>query len=429
MVFLKKKVYIRFSTCYIINNKMDFNFFEMKLKNFFPIIFAALLVAFYSCETKGRKTEIDPSNNTAQSENSGDIQPTSHKEDIKTLEINSEAPDFALPAIDGKTYSLKDFKDAEVLVIVFICNHCPTAQAYEDRIISIVNDYKSKNVRIVAISPNSIKALLLEEMGYTDMGDSFEEMKLRAKNKDYNFVYLYDGDTQQTSIKYGPVATPHAFVFDKNRKLKYAGRIDGTEKPGSGKGEDLRNAIDAVLLGKEIAQPETKTFGCSVKWGWKMEWTEKVNKDWDAKEVELEDLNETGVYNLMNNQSDKLILVNIWATWCGPCVIEFPEFVNIHRMYMGRDFEFISLSADRIDQKEKALKFLQGKHAAMKNYIFSDPDPYKLIAAVDPEWDGALPYTALIEPGGKIIYKKMGAIDPAELKKTIVENPMIGRYY
>ena len=98
-------------------------------------------------------------------------------------------------------------------------------------------------------------------------------------------------------------------------------------------------------------------------------------------------------------------------------------------MYMGRDFEFISLSADKIEQKEKALKFLQNKHSAVKNYIFSGNDIYKLISAVDPNWDGALPYTVLIEPDGEVVYKQMGSIDPQELKKVIVEHPMIGRYY
>ncbi|MDZ7605679.1 MAG: thioredoxin family protein [Cyclobacteriaceae bacterium] len=206
----------------------------------------------------------------------GELLSVPPKEEIKTLKILANAPDFSLPGIDGKTYSLKDFKDAEALVIIFICNHCPTAQAYEDRIISIVNDYRDQKVRVVAISPNAVKSVLLEEMGYSDMGDSFDEMKQRAKDKSYNFVYLYDGDTQQTSIKYGPVATPHAYVFDKNRKLKYTGRLDATEKPGTANAEDLRNAIDAVLLGSEIIYPETKTFGCSVKWGWKMEWTDKI---------------------------------------------------------------------------------------------------------------------------------------------------------
>ncbi|MCK5371520.1 MAG: redoxin domain-containing protein, partial [Cyclobacteriaceae bacterium] len=323
----------------------------------------------------------------------------------------------------------KDFDSAKVLVIIFTCNHCPTAQAYEDRIIQLVDDYKNEGVRVVAISPNSVKTLLLEELGYSDLGDSYNEMKIRATDKRYNFTYLYDGDTQETSIKYGPVATPHAYVFDQERKLKYSGRLDDSEKPGTANANDLRSSIDAVLLGVEILEPVTKTFGCSVKWGWKKDWTEKVNDDWTKKQVSLNEINENGVKALMKNKSDKLRLINIWATWCGPCVIEYPEFVNIQRMYMGRDFEFISLSADRLEHKDKALKFLKDKNSALRNYIFSGTDIYKLISAVDPEWDGALPYTVLLEPEGKIVYRVMGTIDPLKLKKTIVDHPMIGRYY
>jgi len=120
-------------------------------------------------------------------------------------------------------------------------------------------------------------------------------------------------------------------------------------------------------------------------------------------------------------------LVNVWATWCGPCVVEMPEFVNINRMYRNRDFEFITLSADKPDKKDKALSILKQKQASSKNYLFNSEDKYKLIEAIDPEWQGALPYTMLIEPGGKIIYRKQGAIVPLEMKKMIVEK--IGRVY
>jgi len=351
------------------------------------------------------------------------------EQEVTILPIGASAPDFNLPGVDGNYYSLESFKEAKILVIVFTCNHCPTAQAYEERIIKIVDDYKDKSVRIVAISPNSVNALLLEELGYSDMGDSYAEMQVRAKDKGYNFIYLYDGDTQETSIKYGPVATPHAFVFDKERKLKYAGRLDNSEKPGTANAEDLRSAIDVVLSGEVIKEPVTKTFGCSVKWGWKMSWTNKVNEDWANLPVSLDEIDESGVVQLMKNESDKLRLINIWATWCGPCIIEYPEFIKIHRMYKDRDFEFISLSADKLESKEKALKFLNNKNSAVKNYIFSGEEIYQLIEAVDPDWDGALPYTVLLEPGGNIYFKEMGTIEPLELKRTIVDHPMIGRYY
>ena len=349
--------------------------------------------------------------------------------EVNTLEIGSTAPAFRLPGVDGKFYTLSDFSDAPVLVVIFTCNHCPTAQAYEERIKTFVADYRPKGVSTVAISPNSPLGLLYGELGYTDLGDTYEEMKIRAKDHQFNFPFLYDGDDEQVSIAYGPVATPHVFVFDSDRKLRYTGRVDGSEKPGTGHAEDLRAAVDAILAGQEIANPTTKSFGCSTKWAWKTSWREKVNREWDESPVSLESVDAQGVRQLLANDSDKLRLVNIWATWCGPCIIEYPELVVIHRMYKDRDFEFVSLSADTPEKREDALKFLNRNHSAVRNLIFSEDDRYALIDAVDPEWDGALPYTLLVEPGGRVAYRKKGAIDPLELKRAIVDHPMIGRYY
>ncbi len=351
------------------------------------------------------------------------------EQEIKTLEIGQRAPDFRLPGIDDKFHTLSEYT-ADVLVILFSCNHCPTAQAYEDRVIQFVDDYKDKNVQLVEISPNSPPGLLLEELGYTDLSDSFNEMKIRAKDKGYNFPYLYDGDTQEVSLKYGPVATPHAFVFDKGRLLRYVGRLDGKEKPGSANAEDLRAAVDALLKGKLPAVQVTKTFGCSTKWAWKSQHREEVNVEWAKNPVELTKIDETGIKKLLKNEdSKKLRLLNIWATWCGPCKVEYPEFINVHRMYKDRDFEFVSISADSPSKTDKALEFLKSRNSGVKNYIFDKEDKYALIEAIDPEWNGALPYTLLIEPNGNIVWKKQGEVDFYELKKAIVENKMIGRYY
>jgi thiol-disulfide isomerase/thioredoxin len=349
---------------------------------------------------------------------------------VKTLEIGSPAPDFNLPGVDGKFYSLADFKEAKALVIVFTCNHCPTAQAYEDRVKAVAAEYRSRGVALVAISPNSPLGLLYEELGYTDLNDDYEAMQQRAKNKQFDFPYLYDGDTQETSLQYGPVATPHAFVFDAQRKLVYQGRLDAIEKPGTGNAEDLRAALDAVLSGTPVANPVTKTFGCSTKWGWKLEYKDKAEQECRQRPVTLEKLDTAGVKKLVRNEdSGKLRLINVWATWCGPCVMEFPDFIVLQRMYGARDFEFVSLSADKPDKAPKALMFLQEKFAFNKNYIFNSEDKYALIEAVDPQWEGALPYTVLVEPGGKVVWKSMGTVNFAELKRAIVDHQLIGRYF
>ena len=351
-------------------------------------------------------------------------------EEHPTLAIGAAAPDFTLPATDGKSYSLASFRSASILVVVFTCNHCPTAQAYEDRLIQLTKDYRSKGVAVVAIMPNDPSSIRLDELGYTDMGDSFEEMKLRAKRKGYNFPYLYDGKTEAVSRKYGPIATPHVFIFDKSRKLRYSGRIDDVEKPSKTPNTlDTRNAIDALLSNKEVPTKTTKVFGCSVKWAEKSDWIAKAKQEWAKEPVKLDTITVEGIKGLIRNNSDKLRLINVWATWCGPCVAEFPEFVDMNRMYRRRDFEFISISADEPAKRTKALQFLQKSQASGTNYIFNIDDKYKLIEAIDPKWQGALPYTLLVEPGGKIVYAKQGPIDAAAMKRAIVDNPTIGRYY
>ena len=356
--------------------------------------------------------------------------PGTASDEHKTLPIGAPAPDFSLPGVDGNTYSLASFKKARILVLVFTCNHCPTAQAYEDRIIRLTRDYGAKGVAVVAIMPNDPTSINLDELGYTDMGDTFEEMKIRAAEKKYNFPYLYDGETEEASQKYGPIATPHVFIFDVERKLRYSGRVDDVEKPTKTPHSlDARNAIDALLNNKEVPVAKTKVFGCSIKWAEKSGWINKAKEQWAKEPVSLDTISADGIKKLVKNGSDKLRLINVWATWCGPCVAEFQEFVSINRMYRRRDFEFISISADEPAKKEKALQFLQKQEASNTNYIFSTDDKYKLIEAIDPNWQGALPYTLLVEPGGRIVYAKEGPIDPAALKKAIVDNRLIGRYY
>ncbi len=345
----------------------------------------------------------------------------------RTLEIGQPAPDFDLPGVDGQNHKLSDYSNASILAVVFTCNHCPTAQAYEKRIQALADDYRGKGVAVVAISPNDPLAVRLDELGYTDLSDSLEEMKIRAKDHQFTFPYLYDGETQKVSRAYGPVATPHVFIFDKARRLRYAGRIDDNEKPAKVSENDTRNALDALIAGRAVPVEKTKTFGCSVKWSDKRGSVKSGFEKWAKEPVALEPIEVPGVRDLVRNNSNKVRLINVWATWCGPCVTEFPELITINRMYRGRDFELITISADAPENREAAFAFLKKQQASSKNYIFSLDDKYELMAALDRLSPGALPYTILVDPGGRIIYRVMGELSPLDLKRAIVER--IGRYY
>ena len=347
--------------------------------------------------------------------------------DVKTLEIGATAPDFKLIGIDDKYYTLDSFSDADILVIIFTANHCPTAQAYEGRIIKLVNDYKDKGVAVIGISSNHPAALRLDEYGYTDLGDSFEDMKLRAKERKFNFPYLYDGDKQEAAKAYGAIATPHVFIFDKARKLRYVGRIDDGENIKKVTTHDTRNAINALLAEQKVPIEKTKVFGCSIKWKSKVASAKKTKEKMNAEKVELAMIDLAGIENLLKNKSEKLRLINFWATWCAPCITEFPELIEINRNFRKRKFEMITISLDGPDKNDDVLKFLKKKYASTKNYHFNSDDKYGLIEAVDKEWPGSLPYTIIVKPGGEILYKKLGIIDELEVKKIIVG--YLGRYW
>jgi len=174
------------------------------------------------------------------------------------LKINDRMPEFKnLPGVDGKKYSSSDFKDANILIIVFSCNHCPYVKAYEDRMIQLQVDYSSKGVQLVAINSNDAK-------NYPE--DNFDEMTKRAQQKGFNFKYLRD-ENQLAAETFGATHTPQFFVFDHERNLRYSGKMDDNwDNSKAVKENYLRYALDALLTSKEVKVPETFSIGCTIKW-------------------------------------------------------------------------------------------------------------------------------------------------------------------
>ena len=340
-------------------------------------------------------------------------------DDFPTLPLGATAPGFNLPGIDGRNWTLLDFANAKILVVAFTCNHCPTAQYYEERIKQIVTDYKSKGVALVAIMPNDPKSVRLDELGWTDLSDTYAEMKLRAKERHYNFPYLYDGETEETSRAYGPVATPHVFVFDADRKLRYAGAIDNSERIQHVTKNYLRDALDALLVEKEPPATQTKVVGCSIKWAGKEDQVKAYMEKLAVEPVSLSKADTTVLQVLKKNDSGKFQLVNFWATWCAPCVAEFDEFVTVNRMYRHRDFELVMVSINQPDQENQVLQFLKKEQASNRNLIFDSDDREPLINAFDPQWQGDVPYTVLLDPDGKVIYRETGSVDILAVKRAI----------
>lgn len=338
------------------------------------------------------------------------------------LAVGSPAPNFELPGADGKTHKLSDYAASPVLVVAFLCNHCPISQMYEQRVQELAADYKDKGVAVVAIEPNDPKAIRIDELDSSDISDTLEEMKIRVAYKSLKYPYLYDGDTQSVTRAYGPQATPHVFVFDQDRKLRYEGRFDNNFRIEAVKTHEARDAVDALLAHKDVAVTHMGVFGCSTKWQEKQTASLDTMRKIESQPVKLEMATADDLKKLRANATGKYTVVNFWATWCGSCIHEMPDLQDTFRMYNVREFDLVTVSANQPDEKESVMKMLEKFHATSRNLLFASDDTAAMQKAFDPEWESAVPYTVLIAPDGKILYKSLGSVDILQLRRTVLAN-------
>jgi peroxiredoxin len=330
------------------------------------------------------------------------------------LPLGSAAPDFALPGVDGQIHRLADYAASPVLAIVFMCNHCPISQMYEQRIQRMYDDYRDKGVAVVAIQPNAPEALRVDELDSSDMSDTLAEMKIRAAYKHLTYPYLYDGETQAVARAYGPQATPHIFIFDRDRRLRYEGRVDSSYRVELVKTQDARNAVDALLAGKPVEVTHTGVFGCSTKW--KEKETERIAalRKLEEKPVTLDLATAGDLKKLRANAAKKLTLVSVWDTHCATCLAQFADIETTYRMYSVRGLELVTVAADSSDARATVQQILEKQHATSRNLLAASG------GAFDPEWKAGVQYTALIAPDGEMVYRKLGAVDMLELRRTIL---------
>ena len=357
---------------------------------------------------------------------------------FRELKIGDPAPDFKLIGIDDRFMTLGDFKESKYLAVVFTSNHCPVSHAAEPRLITLYQEYRNQGFGVVAINPNHPDGLRPDELGYSKYGDSFPEMKLYAKEMGFPFPFLYDGETQAVAMAYGCLATPHVFLFDQERKLRYKGWIDDCRFPGNElvKSPDLRNAVAALVAGKPVPVPVTGPIGCSTKWRMKKEAVAKDDQKWASLPVALEPIDAAGVAKLRANSSAKYRLINVWSTTCAPCVEEFPNLVKVARRMGMRPFEMVTISTDLPADKAAAEAFLKRQGAGLpghlkaglaaegrttNSYIYTEASMGPLIKALDPEWAGPEPHTILVAPGGKIVFRRTGKLSEAELLEQVIQ--------
>ncbi len=345
------------------------------------------------------------------------------------LPIGSPAPDFSLKGVDDKMHTLAEYSGAKVLAIVFESDHCPVSENYESRIRAINDDYKNKGVTLIAINPNNPGAVRLNELGYTDLTDSFDDMKLRVANRHMTWPFLYDGETQALATKFGASATPHIFIFDQDRKLRYEGRIDDNQTQSLVKSRDARNAIDALLAGQEVPVTHTPAFGCSTKWLSKAGDVEAEMEKIKAEPVKLDAASPDDLKKLVANATTKITVVHFWATNDKDNAAIFHDLQTTYRMYRLRDFNLVTVATNRPEQKDQVMSFLQNQYASSTNYQVDTKDLKAVQIAVGAKWKPGESFTMVIAPDGKVLYQKAGSFDIHEMRRAVLANMPDGRAY
>jgi thiol-disulfide isomerase/thioredoxin len=339
-----------------------------------------------------------------------------------SLPIGSAAPDFSLPGIDGRTHMLAEFAASPVLAVVFTCNSCPAAQRAEATLDALVASYRDRGLALVAINPNAANAARFEDLAHTDVGDSLGDMKTRAAFAHLDYPYLSDGESQAVTKQYRVIATPQIFVFDRARHLQYQGRIGEDQADGRTASNDADAAIDALLAGRAVSNAVTQVSGCPPVWREDGPKADAERQAIAAEPVTVRAADAAMLSALRKNDTGKLLLVNFWATWCGPCVTEFPELEATYRMYHARGLEFVAVSSNDPEERPGVIEFLQKQHASHRNLQFGTPDVYGLQAAFDPAMPSSVPFTLLLAPNGDVLYQELGVSDIPKLRRAILAN-------
>ena len=282
----------------------------------------------------------------------------------------------------------------------------------------MARSFASKGVAVVAIQSTNPNSLTDKDLAWSDVGEGLEDMKERASFRKFHFPYLYDGDTGSTASAFGATVAPSVFIFDKDRKLRYSGQFDTDPSDGPATVHSARNAVEEMLANKPVTVASTTAAGCQLRLG--PETIAKNPPDFAPVNVTL--ASKEIISALRHNPTGKLLLVNFYATWCGPCVTEFPDLMATNRLYRNRPFAFTTVSANVPDEKPEVLAFLKKMNATTCNLLYGSDDTYAMQDAFDPDAGSAVPVTVLLGPQGNVLYHEQGEIDLMQIRRAILAN-------
>jgi peroxiredoxin len=323
---------------------------------------------------------------------------------MTALAVGQPAPNFALADLNGKKHALNDYR-GKVVAIAFIATQCPISNDYNARMRAIAEEYGKKNIIFLGINSN--------------FNESVAEIKSHAAKNNLSFPILKD-HANKIADAYGAQRTPELFVIDADGVLRYHGRIDNSRDVRRVNRQDLREALNEMIAGKSVSVSEGKAFGCPIKRAQNARAIKAAETRAQNFEPKIGTIKPLDFKKFKDAAKGQVLIINFWATWCGPCIAEFPEFVAIDAKYRAKGVKLVGISADEFaDIKPKVIPFIKEQKAMFDILVQDVEDPQEMIDIVDKNWLGTLPATFVYDKQGNSIYTRYGIIDRDQLVEAI----------
>jgi len=329
-------------------------------------------------------------------------------------------PEFSLQGTDGRFYSNKDFEENDLLAVIFLSNHCKISQLFQNQLIKIAELMREKKVAIVAVSPNYDKAVLPDEQAYSDLGDSFMEMKKRALRKNYTFPYLFDGEKQTLTRKMGVKITPSVFLYNKNREMVYAGRIGNHDLSESLEASDLYKSIISYLDGGGNKFKRTKVFGTAIKFSDDLLLAEQVRKRYSDETVRITAADERKLKFYLNHKTGKPKLFYVWKETDTDLRDNLITISTLYKIFRKRGLKLITVCISERQNTDSAIEALEQAQLSSTNFIVSGNQVSPLTTIIPSDISSITPFYRLIGGDGKMLQGEKGKIEKDDLRLQIL---------
>ncbi len=330
----------------------------------------------------------------------------------------SVLPEFLLLGVSDKYYEKNDFSKSGNLGIVFLSNHCRISQKFQDYLVDLKKIMDSTDNDFFVVSPNNESAIDPDDQAYSDLGDSFLEMKTRAKHKNYNFPYLYDGERQELTNALNVKITPSAFVFNKDRKLIYFGRIGVHEKVKSINELDFYKALMRDKL--ETTLIKTPLFGTKVRVADDIKTTEAKLKRYSQETVKLSVLEKRNIEFIRRIEIGKLKLIYIWANNDSQKRDNLITISNVHKIYRKRGLSVITICIESSDNVNLIKSELEKSQMSALNFLVEGKDFSPLTTLVPNSVKSITPLCVLVN-NQNVIHHQIGKVENHILRRKIVD--------